>query len=144
MSAVYKDISKDLIAGVFTVLDGHVTYSTVTYPVYKSIPKVPAATYIFVGNVVNDQDGDKDNFRYNGTIQVQIVDESQYRADKKLAFEILNVTRGLLKPTISSVPSVSPSTLVVFAPGSFNDATELSDNNISRVKLVDQYEFVLE
>lgn len=142
MSVVHKDISRDLIAGLFAVLDSNVTVSGTTYAVYKSIPKAVESTYIYVGNVVNDQDGDKDNFRYNGTVQVHIVDESAMRADKKLAFEILNVIRGLLKPSVSSVPAVSG--LVVFTPGSFNDVTEFSDNNISRVKLVDQYEFILE
>jgi hypothetical protein len=125
-------------------LNGTISLEGINCSVYKSIPKPAPLTYVYVGNVINDQDGDKDNFRYNGTVQVHVIDESNYRGDKKLAFAILNVIRGLLKPTVASVPSVSPSTLVILKPGSFNDVTEYSDNNISRVKLVDQYDFILE
>ena len=142
MGTAHRDISKDLIAGIYSVLESDVTVNGLNYSVYKSIPKVPDSTYVYVGNVLHDNDGDKDNFRYYGTVQIHVVDESEYRADKKLAKEILNRTRALLKPSVVGMPSVSG--LVVFTPGSFNDASELSDNNISRVKLVDMYDFIME
>ena len=143
MSATHVDISYDLVKGIFTVLNGNVTYGGITYPVYKSIPKDPATTYVYVGNVINDVDGDKDNFRYNGTVQVQVRDEA-YRGDKKLALVIMNVIRGLLKTSVGSVFSVTPRTLVVFSPGSYNEFVEYSDNNISGIRLIEQYDFILE
>jgi hypothetical protein len=142
MSTVHKDISKDLLEGVFSVLESDVTVNGLNYSVYKSLPKVPDMTYVWVGNIIHDQDGDKDNFRYYGTIQIQVVDESEYRADRKLAQDILNRTRALLKPTVVGMPTVSG--LVTFTPSTFNDASEISDNNISRVKLVDMYDFIME
>lgn len=144
MSTVHGDISANLLKGMFTVLDSYITVDGINYDVFKSIPKTPPDTYVFIGNVVHDTEGTKDNFQYNGTVQVQIIDQSQYRADMKLAKSILNVTRGLLKSSKAGVFSISPSTLIVFAPGTYNELAEMSDDNISRVKLIDQYEFVIE
>lgn len=125
-------------------LTGTIVSADITYPIYKSVPKPASVTYIFVGNVLNDVDGTKDTFHYNGTCQIQIVDESGQRADTKLAMQILNVIRNLLKPTKASVFSISPSTLVIFSPGPFNEVIELADNGISKIKLIDQYSFLID
>jgi len=143
MSTAYMDISGNLIDGIFAVLDTHVTYSGTTYPVYKSIPKTPALIYVYVGNVIHATEGTKDDFHYNGTVQIQVVDESRQRADKKLAQAIINVTRGLLKPARATVFSISPSTLVVLSPGQFNEVTEQGES-ISKIKLIDQYDFLIQ
>jgi hypothetical protein len=124
-------------------LTGTVASADVTYPIYKSIPKTPASIYVYVGNVINDTEGTKDEFHYTGTCQVQIVDESRQRGDKKLALEIINVLRGILKPTRASVFSISPSTLVVFDPGPYNEVITEADNNISKIKLIDIYNFLI-
>jgi hypothetical protein len=143
MSTGFVDISDDLVDGIFTILNTHVTYSGTTYPVYKSIPKTPALIYVYVGNVVYATEGTKDTFHYNGTVQIQIVDESRQRADKKLAQAILNVTRGLLKPARATVFSISPRTLIVLSPGQFNEVIEQGEA-IAKIKLIDQYDFLIE
>jgi hypothetical protein len=124
-------------------LSGTVVNADVTYPVYKSIPKTPASIYVYVGNVVNNTEGTKDEFHYTGTCQIQVVDESRQRGDKKLALEILSVIRGILKPTRASVFPISPSTLVVFEPGPYNEVITEADNNISKIKLIDIYNFLI-
>jgi hypothetical protein len=143
MSVGYTDISDNLIDGIYTILNTHVTVSGTTYPVYKSIPKTPVLIYVYVGNVIHATEGTKDDFHYNGTVQIQVVDESRQRADKKLAQAILNVTRGLLKPARGTVFSISPSTLVVLTPGQFNELIEQGES-ISKIKLIDQYDFYIE
>jgi hypothetical protein len=144
MSAVHTDISYPLIAGIFAVLDGNVTYSGVTYPVHKSMPKAPGMTYVHICNVVQDEDGTKDTFIYAGTVQVQVIDESSQRGDKKLALAILDVTRGLLKPTRQTVFSATPLTLVDFNPGPYNEIIEQSDKGLSKIKLIDMYSFIIQ
>jgi hypothetical protein len=127
------------ISGTVTNVD--LTFG-LTYPVYKSIPKPAATTYIYIGNVINDTDGTKDEFHYNGTCQIQVVDESKHRADSKLALNILNVIRGILKPTRGAVFSISPSTLVVFEPGPYNEVIE-ENNGVTKIKLIDIYNFLI-
>jgi len=124
-----------------TVTNADLTFG-LTYPVYKSIPKPAATTYIYIGNVLNDTDGTKDEFHYNGTCQIQVVDESKQRADSRLALNILNVIRGILKPTRGAVFSISPSTLVVFEPGPYNEVIE-ENNGVTKIKLIDIYNFLI-
>jgi len=136
----------DLITTGETGISGTVTNADLTfgltYPVYKSIPKPAATTYIYIGNVLNDTDGTKDEFHYNGTCQIQVVDESKQRADSKLALNILNVIRGILKPTRGAVFSISPSTLVIFEPGPYNEVIE-ENNGVTKIKLIDIYNFLI-
>jgi hypothetical protein len=144
MSTGYLDISYDLINGIYTVLNTHVTYGGTTYPVYKSIPKTPASVYVFIGNVLQTEDGTKDSFIYTGSVQIQIVDESQERADLKLSQTILNVVRGLLKPARSTVFTVGSRTLIVLSPESLSTVVQQADNGISKIKLVDMYNFMIQ
>jgi hypothetical protein len=167
MSTVLVDISYSLIDALYGVLYGNVTYLGVTYPVYKSIPKPAPSTYVLIGQINSIENGTKDYFIYEGTVNIMIVDDKAQRADKKLAYCILNVVRGLLKPNRLSVPSLifgytadselitADSTLITaddesgglecvsFTPGVFNDFVEINDTGYSRIRLIDQYNFII-
>ncbi|HUX56213.1 MAG TPA: hypothetical protein VMV77_04520 [Bacteroidales bacterium] len=144
MSTAHVEISRDLINGIFTVLDGNVTYSGTTYPVYKSIPKVPASIYVWITEVMYDENGTKDSFIYYGTVQVRVVDESLQRADKKKGLGILGIVRGLLKPARSTVFSIGDTlTLIALKPGPYNEMTEQSDN-ILKMSFIDIYDFLIQ
>jgi hypothetical protein len=107
------------------------------------MPKTPAATYVWVGNVVQIEDGTKDQFIYKGTVQVHIVDETKQRADMTLAYGILGVVRGLLKPARSTVFTCGSRTLVVFSPESLNDMVSMGDSGLSKIRVVDMYNFLI-
>ncbi|MFH1194082.1 MAG: hypothetical protein V1720_00135 [bacterium] len=124
-------------------LAGTVASADVTYPIYKSIPKPAAVTYVFVGNVIQAEDGTKDSFIYNGTVQIHIVDESKERGDMKLAQSILNVVRGLLKPARSTVFVCGSKTLVEFTPESLSTLTG-EEIGISKIRLIDMYNFIIQ
>jgi len=169
MNTGLVDISYSLIDAIFTVLDGNVTYLGVTYPVYKSVPKPAPSTYVLIDQINSIENGTKDFFIYEGTVNIVIVDDKAQRGDKKLAHCILNVVRGLLKPSRSSVPVLvfgysadstlitADSTLITsdnamvdngltcvsFTPGVYNDFMELSDTGYSRIRLIDQYNFII-
>ena len=144
MSDVHVDISDDLVNGIFDVLDGNVIYDDTTYPVYKSIPKVPAPVYVWITEVMHDEDGTKDSFMYNGTVQIRVVDESLQRADKKKGRGINNVVRGLLKPARATTFSIGDTlTLIVLKPGGYNEMTEQSDN-IMKMSFIDIYDFLIQ
>lgn len=143
MSSFHRDISKDLITGIFDLFGESILYDQVSYPVYKSIPKQPPPIYVFIGNVIHTEDGTKDTFIYQGTVQVQVIDESRERADLKLTQELINYTRGVLKPAKATVFSCGTSTLVVLKHESFNTLVTQADNGISRIVAVDLYNFII-
>lgn len=144
MSTAHIDISYDLIDGIFDVLDGNVIYSGTTYPVYKSIPKTPESVYVHIADVIQSEDGTKDNFVYYGTVRIEVVDESKYRGDRKLAQKILGVVRGLLKTTKGGTFTCGSLNLIIFSHEVLNEFIELSDDGQSRVRLIDNYNFVIE
>jgi hypothetical protein len=152
MSTIFQDISYDLIDGIYTALTNvGVTFESVTYPVYKSVPKTPPPIYVFVGNVIQTEDGTKENFHYSGTVQVHVVDESKERADLKLAQSILNVTRFILKITKSTVFDIQTKdpgiwgtvTLVIFSHDTFNYMVSQAANGISNIRVLDTYNFLI-
>jgi hypothetical protein len=93
---------------------------------------------------MSDDAGTKDDFVYDGTVQVEVVDESKHQADKKLAYQILALVRALLKPTRTSTFAVTGRTLVVFTPGPYGELVELGDAGLSRTRLIETYNFLIE
>ena len=144
MSTASIDTSYDLIDGIYDVLNGNVSYGGSIIPVYKSVPKTPASLYIHIGDVLESEDGTKDDFVYYGTVQVIIVDESEHRADRKQAQGILSAVRTLLKPTVATTFTCGDQTLVIFRHESLVPVTEYADNSIVRTRLIDIYSFVIE
>lgn len=151
MSQMHQDISYILIDAIFQGLTGSgVTYNFVTYPVYKSIPKLPPSIYVFVGNVIQTEDGTKDEFMYEGTVQIHVVDESKERADLMLAQAIISVTRFLLKIQRTRIftleawgPDSTARKLVILKPDTFNTVVSQAANGIVAIRLVDTYNFLI-
>jgi hypothetical protein len=143
MSVTYDDISYDLIDGIYDVLNTHTTYGGTTYPVYKSIPKTPASIYVFVGNIVETENGTKDDFMYEGTIQIHVVDSSKERGDLKLAQGLMNVVRQHLKATRAAVFTIGSHTLITFTPESSTTLTG-EEIGISKIRMVDIYNFLIQ
>lgn len=143
MSVAYTDISYALIDAIYDALYNNVTYSAVTYPVYKSVPKPAPDNYVFVGGVIQAEDGTKDEFIYTGTVQVRVVTDRIQRADNKLAAGILGVVRGLLKATKGAVLSVSGRTMITLTPESMTELTEQTELGI-KIQLIDLYTFIIQ
>lgn len=137
MSVQYKDISYALINGIRNAL------STLTVPVYKSVPKTPAAAYVLIHGVLQTEDGTKDDFVYRGTVQIRVVMDALETTDKKAAQTLLNSVRMLLKPTKAAVFSITPHTLIAFTPESFTELPEQTELGI-KVSLIDIYNFIIE
>lgn len=166
MITAHCDISYSLIDGLYDALYGNVTLDGVSIPVYKSIPKPGANTYILINQVNYIENGTKDYFIYEGTVNVVICDDSAQRGDKKKSQQILGIVRGLLKPSRLSVPSLpggltidseiitidsevytvdggTDITLVSFTPGIYNEFIEQSETGYSKVRLIDTYNFII-
>ncbi len=144
MSTASVDIQYDLIDGIYDVLHGNVSYGGATIPVYKSVPKTPDDLYVHIGDVLESEDGTKDDFMYYGTVQVIIVDESMHQADRKQIQGVLGAVRALLKPTVATTFTCGDRTLVIFRHESLVPVTEYADNSIIRTRLIDIYSFVIE
>ena len=139
MSTALVDVNYALIDGIYNALTGNLSC-----PVYKSIPKTPASIYVYIHNVMHTEEGTKDDFSYEGTVQIEVVNESNHRADRKAAQTILGDLRSTLKPSKAAVFSISPLTLTVFRHGTFNEFVEQADNGITRIRLIDLYNFIIE
>ena len=144
MSTASIDTSYDLIDGIYDVLNGNVIYGGSVIPVYKSVPKTPASLYIHIGDVLESEDGTKDDFVYYGTVQIIVVDESAHRADRKQVQGVLGAVRALLKPSVPATFITGSRTLIVFRHESLVPVTEYADNSIIRTRLIDIYSFIIE
>lgn len=141
MSTISRDISYAVVNAIYGLLNGFVVYAGTTYPVHKSIPKSPPSIYVRIGEVVDREEGTKDDFVYYGSVSVIICDESQtMQADKKKAYNILNVVRGLLKPSKSSVPGG----FIGFSHGGKGDYVDLGIDGKPLIRVVDTYKFIIE
>ena len=128
-------------ANLTGTLAGTVTNADTNYPVYKSIPGAPASVYIRIGEVIESEDGTKEDFIYRGSVPIIVCDESQnLQADKKKAQNILNVVRGLLKPTKASVPSG----FITFSHGGKTEWVDLNDESKPLIRIADTMEFIIE
>lgn len=143
MSAA-KDISYLIIDGVFDTLNGSVTVGATTYPVYKTIPKNPADTYVKIGELIEGaEDGTSDDFIYNASLSIHVVDCTQNKqGDRKKAQNILNKVRSLLRTGKGVNPSISG--LIVFALNGKTESINLDDISRPEIRLTDLYRIVIE
>lgn len=143
MSAQSKDISYAVVDAIYDALSGDTGFamiSGVKYPVYKAIRNNPAEIYIRIGEVLELEDGTKDDFVYKGSVPVIICDESQTKqADKKKAQGILNEVRAMLKPTKSSVPAG----LIIFSHEGKTEYIDMNDEAKPKIRIVDIYSFLI-
>lgn len=131
------------ITNATLTLSGTVASADITYPILKSIPKPAPDNYIYAGGVIQTEDGTKDDFHYLGSVTVKVVTDNLSRADKKLAQQILNVIRGLLKPKKSSVFSLHNHTLITFSHESMTPVEEQNEA-IIKISLNDLYNFLIQ
>lgn len=143
MSTASKDISYAVVDAIYDALGGDTGFVSGgnTYPIYKTIPKEPAKIYIRIGEVLEAEDGTKDDFVYKGSVPVIICDESQTKqADKKKAYNILNQMRATLKPTKASTLTG----LVIFSHEGKTEYIDLNDEAKPKIRIVDIYNFLIE
>lgn len=144
MSSV--DYSSALIDGIYSVLNGNVTISGVTYDVYKTVYSGQTnRAYVYIGNVVDSEDGTKDDFVYSGSIAIESVDEQQTSNVSRATVQAINnKVRGLLKTAKATVPSVTDRTVVVFRHGGSTMTNETSKDGRTRYRIIDIYEFIIQ
>ncbi len=141
--AADKDISYALIDGIFDTLNNSVTVNAVTYPVYKTLPKSPASTYVKIGEVISSEDGHNDGFIYRGSVSLTVVDNTMVKqGDRKLAQAVMNKVRSLLKTGKGINPSISG--LVVFSVNGTTGMVDLSEKDKPEVRETIVYSFIME
>lgn len=144
MSSV--DYSAALIDGIYSVLNGNVQISGVTYPAYKTVYHGQTnRAYVYIGNIVDTEDGTKDDFVYSGSIAIESVDETQTSNISRATVQAINnKVRTLLKTSKGGVFSVTGRTLVVFRHGGSTTNEEKSGDGRTRYRIIDIYEFIIE
>lgn len=146
MSSSSVDISSGLIDGIYSVLNGNVTISGVTYKVYKNFYKGPTnRSYVMIGNVIDNDNGTKDDFVYEGSIAIECVYETQPMNPQRATVQAINnKVRSLLKTTKTEVPSVTDRTVVIFRHGGSTMREEQTRDKRTRYVITDIYEFIIQ
>jgi len=146
MSTSSVDISSGLIDGIYSVLNGNVTIGGVTYKVYKNFYNGPTnRSYVRIGNVIDNDNGTKDDFVYEGSIAIECVYEAQPMNPQRATIQsINNKVRSLLKTTKTEVPSVTGRTVIYFRHGGSTMREEQTRDKRKRYIITDIYEFLIE
>lgn len=126
-----KDASDKLYSAIYSLLAGNVTYGGEQINVYSVVPQSVQNDYIYLANTNFNEANAKDRFTSNGTIQIQIVTRFDHDGftNKKLN-SIVNQVKNLLKPTVTSAPSLSPTFNATF----FYLESELKDYSLEQVE----------
>ena len=146
MSSTGKNISSALIDGIYAVLNGNVTVSSVTYKVLKEQRRdATNRAYVWIGNVIDVENGTKDDFIYDGSIVIESVDERQvYNTARATAQSISDKVRSLLQTSKGSTFSVTGFTLTYFRHGSSRELYEQTRDKRERVRIIDIFEFQIQ
>lgn len=134
-----------LITGIYTVLNGSMTISGVTYPVYtnREMGQTNRA-YVLISTYLDREEGTKDSFGYTGTIAVENVDEAKtINAAMTSARALSNKSRSLLTATKGGAFSVTGYTITYFRlTGSTETREEMKDGRTIQ-RVIDIYEFLM-
>lgn len=145
MSTSHKHIHYELTKAIYTALNDLVTVSGTTYPVYQSTPSTPASTYVRIGEIIDRDNGTKDDYVYEGTVAVIVNDESQIAiGERKLAFSIQSKVRSLLKTSRTNVLTLSGFTMITFTPDTSSEIVSLNDADKPQIQLIDIYRFIIQ
>lgn len=144
MSLQLKDITEGLTDGIAAALGRTITVDANEYPVYVTMPKVAPDNYVYIGGVTQTENGTKDDFIYEGTIQIRVTTDNLHTGEKKLARSILNYVRGVLKPSKPYTISLDDLNLISLSHGSLTELVTQTDTNLIRIDLIDIYDFILE
>lgn len=142
MSTALQDISLDLCDSISTALGNPLSVGGSDYPVYLTMPKIAPDNYIYIGGVIQTEDGTKDDFQYTGTVQIRVTTDNRHTAEKKLAQEIINAVRQTLKPTKPAVFAMTNFSLIVFKHESYTELVGQSEGGL-RIDLIDIYSFLI-
>ena len=145
MSTSHKHIHYELTKAIYTALSGNVTVSGTTYPVYQSVPSTPVSVYVRIGEIIDRDNGTKDDYVYEGTITIMVNDESQIGvAERKLSFSIMDKVRSLLKTSRTNVLSMTGFTMITFTPDTSSEIMNLGDGGKPQILLIDIYRFIIQ
>jgi len=144
MSTDLVDISLELEDGLRTAIGDTITVNGTAYPVYVTMPKIAPDNYVYIGNTQQIEDGTNDDFIYKGTVQIRVTTDNLHRPEKKLAQQILSAVRGMIKPTKSSVVTLSTLTMIVLKHESMTQLVGQNESGLIRVDLIDIFNFIIE
>lgn len=140
------DISSQLIDGIYDILNGNVTVSGVTYPVYKHFYRGPTnRSYVKIGNVIDNENGTKQDFIYEGSIDIESIDEQSAMNPARTTVQAINnKVRGLLKTTRTEVPTITGHECIVFRHAGSTLREEQTRDKRTRYIITDIYEFIIQ
>lgn len=134
---------EDIKKAYYTALNGNVTYSGNTIPVYSIAPKSSDPPYIILGTTSLIESGTKSDFLYDVTLFIEVVTTDQSKAEM---LSITNQILTLIKPNTTSVLTLTNYTMVNLVLDGIEDSIQLTDtkefesitNTIRFTQLIDE------
>jgi hypothetical protein len=126
-----KDPTNEVYEAIFSLLDGNVTISGTTIPVYSVMPDSVATGYVYIGTFTGNNADIKDRFMTDGNVTIQVViPVGGASGSNKLINQYNSKVLELLKPTVTSTLDLSPLfNNVYFYSQNITDFTTLFDND---------------
>ena len=134
----------DIYKSFVTALNS-IVYNANTIPVYSvSPPKNPGAIFIQLGTITTVQEGCKDLFGHECTMDIQIIDESSRNySSPKIAEEVAGLVQEALLANVLSVVTMSNFDMIYLRlDNAFNDAG-LFDTDRSYRRIL-QFRFMID
>lgn len=134
-----------LVDAIYTVLNGNVTISGVTYPVYKNREMGQTnRAYVLISTYIDREEGTKDNWGYTGTMAVESVDESKTTNPAMSGVRSINdKTRQLLVTSKGGVFSMTDFALTYFRLAGSTETREDMKDGRQIQRIIDIYEFLI-
>lgn len=94
-----KDNSTLLQTSFINLIEGNITYSGDTVPIYDNIPDNPSYPYIQMGNKESNDNSNKTNFSTNDTVSQSIIDRFPNNTGSRKAINsVANDLFNLVQP----------------------------------------------
>lgn len=104
-----KDPSEKVLQAIYTALNGNVTVSGNTLPVYTVIPDSVENGYIYISDYTLSDDSLKDRFWTIGNVQIQIaLNKADTGGSVKVLQQYSTEVLNALTPNVNSVLDLTP------------------------------------
>lgn len=94
-----KDVKQTLQEAYHSLLDGNITYSGTTIPVYDvmRVPQNPDYPHVLITDFTQVDDSDKSSFGEEITVDVEVIDRFTQYASRAGLFSIINQLKQIIR-----------------------------------------------
>lgn len=94
-----KDVKQSLQSAYYSLLNGNVSYSGSTVPVYDimGVPQEPDYPHVLITDYTQIDDSDKTSFGEEITVDLEIIDRATQTASRAGLFSVINQVKQIIR-----------------------------------------------